>query len=59
MVNIPDITMCTSENCTEKDRCYRAQAKPSEYQSWSNFEYSCNEDSGFCEFMPMKHLVKL
>lgn len=48
---MPDISMCLSENCPIKDSCYRAQAKPSAYQSWCDFEYSCNEDSGFCEYI--------
>lgn len=52
MIIIPDITMCASEACTERKRCYRAMAKPSEYQSWSNFEYTCNENSGFEDFIP-------
>ena len=51
MIAIADITMCTSINCPERDNCYRAQAKPSVMQSWSNFEYRCNEDSGFCDFI--------
>ena len=52
MINMPDITMCTSENCPYRDKCYRVRAEPSKYQSWSNFEYTCNEDSGFEDFMP-------
>ena len=55
MVNIADITMCTSENCPYRDECYRVRAKPGKYQSWSNFEYVCNENSGFENFMPVKH----
>ena len=51
MIAIDDITMCTSINCPERDDCYRVQAKPSVMQSWSNFEYRCNEDSGFCDFI--------
>ena len=34
-----------------KEKCYRAKAKASEYQSWSNFEYVCNENNGFEEFI--------
>ena len=56
--NIADITMCTSENCEMRDKCYRVRAKPVEYQSWSNFEYRCNEKSGFCDFIPVKHFNK-
>lgn len=48
---MPDITMCVSNNCPYKDKCYRSQAKPSNYQSYSNFEYTCNEDSGFDDFI--------
>ena len=43
--------MCTSENCPYRDECYRVVAKPVEYQSWSNFEYTCNENSGFEDFI--------
>ena len=50
-----DITMCISKNCPYKEKCYRTQAKPSNFQSWSNFEYVCNENSGFENFMPVKH----
>ena len=42
---MPDITMCTSENCPYRDKCYRARAEPSKYKSWSNFEYVCNEQA--------------
>lgn len=52
---MPDISMCTSENCQMKDSCYRVQAKPSTYQSWSNFEYSCNEESGFCDYIKVNN----
>ena len=55
MINIADITMCTSESCPYRDECYRVRAKPSEYQKLSNFEYSCNENNGFEDFIPMKH----
>ena len=51
-----DITMCSSEHCPMKDKCYRASAKPNKFaQSWSNFEYTCNENSGFNEYISQKH----
>lgn len=56
MISIADITMCSSEYCPYKNKCYRAQAKPSDYQSWSNYEYMCNEDNGFEAFIAVKHL---
>ena len=48
---MPDITMCSSNNCPERHNCYRATAKPNTLQSWSNFEYICNENNGFSYFM--------
>lgn len=35
---MPDITMCSSTDCQRRNECYRAQAKPSERQSWATFE---------------------
>lgn len=48
---MPDITMCSSCNCPEKNNCYRSTAEPDTLQSWSNFEYVCNEENGFSYFM--------
>lgn len=28
---MPDITMCSGENCPHKEQCYRFTAKPSEF----------------------------
>ena len=53
---MPDITMCYSNNCPERQNCYRYTAKPSMYQSWSNFEYVCNENSGFEDFISNKNI---
>ena len=50
-----DITMCTSLNCPKREECYRTKANQSPLQSWSNFEYTCNEDSGFCDFIKYKN----
>lgn len=47
-----DITMCTSEMCPYRDTCYRKRAEPNKnYQSYYNFEYECNEDSGFDSYI--------
>ena len=49
-----DITKCTSELCPQRDSCYRKRAVENEYhQSWSNFEYTCNENSGFQDYIPI------
>jgi len=50
---MPDITMCMSTECPERKNCYRAMAKPDRYQSYADFEYTCNEESGFEDFMPI------
>ena len=31
---MPDIAMCSGEECPFKEKCYRFTAKPSEYQSY-------------------------
>jgi len=31
---MPDITMCSGEECPLKESCYRYTAKPSRYQSY-------------------------
>lgn len=46
-----EITMCTSKNCPVRSTCYRQCAKVSENQSWCDFEYTCNKDSGFEDYL--------
>lgn len=48
---MPDISMCSSEHCPMKDKCYRSTATASKYQSWSNFENICNENNGYRDFI--------
>ena len=50
-----DITMCSSINCPMRESCYRVQAKVDNCQDWNNFEYTCNENSGFENFISVKH----
>lgn len=41
---MPDITLCTSEDCPLKELCFRWTAKPSEYlQSYADFKYNIIE----------------
>lgn len=54
-----DITMCMSKECPQREKCLRAMAVPEAYQSWANFEYVCNEESGFEDFMPILSYDKL
>lgn len=36
---MPDIAMCQNPTCPMRDKCYRATAKPSRWQSYSSFEW--------------------
>lgn len=55
-INMPDITMCSSINCPMREICYRVKAMPEKLQSWSNnYEYSCNEDNGFENYIKMRN----
>lgn len=40
-----DITMCDNQDCESRNKCYRATATPSDWQSWAIFVP--NED-GVC-----------
>lgn len=45
---MPDITMCTGENCSLKETCYRNKATPCEYRQ-SYFikpPYTINQERG-------------
>lgn len=51
-----DITKCSSQFCPLKSRCYRQLAcDERHYQSYSNFEYTCNENTGFQDFIATGH----
>ena len=43
-----DITMCDNTLCPLRDGCYRAQAKPSDWQSYASFAYSVNKYGPYC-----------
>ena len=51
---MPDLTLCSSKECPVRDACYRSQAKPGQFQSYSNFEYTCNEDNGFSYYIQLE-----
>ena len=48
-----DIILCSSIHCPVRSTCYRSSAKIKESPVWSNFEYFCNEDNGFADYIPM------
>lgn len=51
---MPDISMCTQTLCPNAESCYRIKAKPSEWQSYSQFEYTIGADGVICEhYWPM------
>lgn len=48
-----NVIMCTSKYCPVRDTCYRARVKEEESCSWNNFEYTCNENNGYIDFIPI------
>ena len=36
---MPDITMCVTKTCPIREGCYRYIAKPTDYQSYSDFSH--------------------
>lgn len=46
---MPDITMCTSQSCQNREQCYRAMAKPDKYQSYADFTSLCAERDSRCQ----------
>ena len=48
---MPNISMCMNDECHLAKECYRHEAKPSEWQSYSYFH---PDDAGECyHFMPI------
>jgi len=48
---MPDITMCTNEDCPYSTICYRAICEPSEYsQSYSDFKPVMREGLFHCDY---------
>ena len=50
---MPDIAMCNDYSCPQFDKCYRAQAKPSEYRQ-SYFGGSPRSKDGCDYFSPLE-----
>jgi hypothetical protein len=48
---MPDITMCTSSTCQNREQCYRAMAKPDKYQSYADFTKLCAEKDFRCQWV--------
>lgn len=46
---MPDILMCTNTTCPLAPSCYRVQAKRSDWQWYSNFEYTVSSKGVVCE----------
>lgn len=52
------MTMCTSTECPMREKCYRAYSDD-DRQDCFNYEYTCNENSGFCDFISAKHIEQV
>lgn len=47
-----DITKCSQNGCPMADTCYRVKAEDNPFwQSWTNYEYTCNEGDGFSMYI--------
>jgi hypothetical protein len=53
MGDMPDLSMCTSEKCSKRKKCYRYMAIPSEYQSYNDFTNICDEEREYPMFVPI------
>jgi hypothetical protein len=42
-----DITKCANMRCSNRDKCYRAMAKDSTWQSWHEFSFTTNKFGQF------------
>lgn len=48
------MTTCTSTECPMRKECYKAISDSDACHDRFNYEYSCNECSGFCDFISAK-----
>ena len=54
---MPDITMCVNKECPVRERCYRAMAIPSDWQSMACFKYEVGKT--YCDhFVPAESYPK-
>ena len=52
------MTMCTSTECPMRKECYRSDFDSNKYKERFNYEYTCNEMSGFNDFVYYKYYHK-
>ena len=52
------IMKCTSRNCPEKKICYRHNIEDKKSNGCQNYEYTCNEDSGFDSYIKDNEIHK-
>lgn len=53
---MPDISMCENDKCEKRKNCYRFRAKPSSWQTYSDFEADNCEFFWSIEGYPSKML---
>ena len=46
---MPDVSMCSGENCPLKNSCYRFTAKPSEYRQAYFMQVPYNHEEKKCD----------
>lgn len=54
---MPDITVCTNEDCPMRDKCYRATVEWDDYQSACNFQWEVVGGTLDCKYYwPLEEL---
>lgn len=55
---MPDIAMCTKEDCPSFSHCYRAQARPNKHrQSYMNFDNKKYDECA--DYIPVSAISKI
>lgn len=49
-----NITICCNGNCPMRNLCLRAVLSSNTVQSYYDFGYTCNIDTGFEDYIPFK-----
>lgn len=55
MGELRSMTMCTSTECPMRKECYRSDFDSNQCKERFNYEYTCNETSGFNDFVYCKY----
>lgn len=54
---MPDITICMTETCPNKEECYRYMAVADQLQSYADFTKECNTTTDKKYYLPMEDKI--